>query len=135
MDLYAVMGEVGNALKTITGLRVAAWGAKTINVPAAVVALPDEILFDQTYGRGSDKISDLLVFVMVGDARRDDAVKTLAAYCAGSGAKSVKAKVEAYAYTTAHTVVVTKCLFPDVTFAGAPYLAAEFHLDIIGLGA
>lgn len=137
MDLYAVMGEVGTALKTITGLRVESWGIKTVHVPAAVITLPEEIIFDQTYGRGSDKISDLLVFVMVGDARRDDSVKQLAAYCAGSGAKSVKAKVEAYAYTPSvcHSVVVTKCLFPDVTYAGAPYLAAEFHLDIIGPGA
>lgn len=135
MDLYAVMGEVGTALTGIAGLRVAKWGAKRVDVPAAVVTLPDEIIFDQTYGRGSDKIADLVVFVMVGDARRDDSVKQLAAYCAGSGAKSVKAKIEAYTYTTLHTAVVTKCLFPDVTYAGNPYLAAEFHIDIIGLGA
>ena len=135
MNLDAVAGELAAALKTITGLRVPAWGVETIQPPAAVIALPERINYDATYGRGSDRIPDLAVVVLVGKPDQRTARKTIAAYADGSGTKSVKAKLEAYTYTTCDSVTVVWAEFDTARYAGTDYLAAIFHLDITGKGA
>jgi hypothetical protein len=61
--------------------------------------------------------------------------KALAAYAAGSGPRSVKAAIEAHTYTSCDTVRVTSADFTTATYAGTEYLAAIFHLDIVGRGA
>lgn len=136
MDLDAVSQEIRTALDTITGLRVPPWGAEQIQPPAAIVALPERIDFDETYGRGKDFYSDLSVVILVGAPEERASRKTLAAYCAGSGAGSVKAVLEAYVWTTCESLTVRWCEFDlAATYAGVPHLAAVFHLDIVGRGA
>ena len=135
MDLQAVMDEVATTLKGITGLRVYAWAQPSVSPPAAVLTLPESIDFDQTYGRGSDRIRDLVVVVMVGKASARTALKELSTYASGSGARSVKAKLDARTWTTCHVVLTTRVEFDTATFAGTDYLAALFHLDIVGSGA
>ena len=136
MDLVAVSEEVRTALAGITGLRRPAWGVEKISPPAAIVALPGRVEYDETYGRGKDRYPDLTVVVLAGrpDARTSRAV--IAAYANGSGPKSVKATLEAYAWTTCDLVVVKTCEFDaTATYSGVNYLAAIFTLDIIGKGA
>lgn len=129
------MGEVAAAADTISGLRVYAWGARSVTAPAAMVTLPEEIIYDSTYGRGLDDIRDLILIVLVGQADARMATKNLAAYAAGAGAKSIKAAVDGYAYTEADSVTVTRCTFETVTLAKTDYLAALFHINITGPGA
>lgn len=135
MDLYAVAEEIRTTLATITGLRVPPWGVEAVQVPAALVTLPEQVDFDETYGRGKDRYPDLQVVILVGVPEERASLKALAAYVAGSGAKSVKAVLEARAWTTCESVRAVSCDFPRATYAGTPYLAAAFHLDIIGRGA
>ena len=135
MNLEEVAGELTLALKTITGLRVPPWGVESISPPAAVIALPERIDYDATYGRGSDRFPDLAVIVLVGQPEQRSARKTIAAYADGSGAKSVKAKLEAYTYTSCDSVRVAWAEFDTARYAGTDYLAAIFHLDITGKGA
>ncbi|HEY9338825.1 MAG TPA: hypothetical protein VIQ79_30535 [Kribbella sp.] len=135
MNLEEVAGELTLALKTITGLRVPPWGVESISPPAAVIALPERIDYDATYGRGSDRFPDLAVIVLVGQPEQRSARKTIAAYADGSGAKSVKAKLEAYTYTSCDSVRVAWAEFDTARYAGTDYLAAIFHLDIVGKGA
>lgn len=135
MDLEAVSEEIRTALGGITGLRVPVWGVGEVQAPAAVVTLPESVDFDETYGRGKDRYPDLQVVVLVGSPEERASIKALAKYVAGSGAKSIKAVLEAYTWTTCESVRVTGADFPRATFAGTPYLAAAFHLDIIGKGA
>lgn len=135
MNLEAVAGELALALKTITGLRVPPWGVESISPPAAVIALPERIDYDGTYGRGSDRFPDLGVVVLVGQPEQRASRKAIAAYADGSGAKSVKAKLEAYTYTTCDSVRVAWAEFDTARYAGTDYLAAIFHLDITGKGA
>lgn len=135
MNLEAVAGELSTALQTITGLRVPPWGVERINPPAAVIALPERIDYDATYGRGSDRFPDLPVIVLVGQPEQRASRKAIAAYADGSGAKSVKAKLEAFTYTTCDSVRVAWSEFDTARYAGTDYLAAIFHLDITGKGA
>jgi hypothetical protein len=136
MDLEAVSTEIRTALGTITGLRTPPWGVEQVQAPAAIVALPERVSFDETYGRGKDMYPDLPVVVLVGAPEDRASRKSLAAYAAGSGAKSVKAVLEAYAWTTCDNVTVESCEFnAGATFNAVPYLAAIFHLKIIGRGA
>ncbi len=135
MDLEQVSEEIRSALGTITGLRRPPWGVGEVQVPAALVTLPERVSFDETYGRGKDAYDNLEVVVLVGQADERAAIKQLAKYVAGAGAQSVKQALESWTWTTCETVTVTHADFPRATYAGTPYLAAAFHLDIIGKGA
>ena len=135
MNLDAVADELATALKTIAGLRVPAWGVEKITPPAAIIPLPERIVYDASYGRGSDHFPDLTVIVLVGQPDQRSARKAIAAYADGSGAKSVKAALEARTYTACDSVRVAWAEFDTARYAGGDYLAAIFHLDITGKGA
>jgi hypothetical protein len=138
VDLLAVMTEIDTRLKTITALRMTSIGTDSaVSVPAAVQYLPDRVDFDQTAGRGMDKINDLIVVVFIGRANMRNAVKALAPYLAGTGASSVRRVLDTRTagYTACNDVQVT---YAEVDYAaqigGVPYLAALFHCDIYGPG-
>jgi hypothetical protein len=135
MKLDLVMDEVAAALGQITGLRMFAYPPPTVVPPAGIVSYPERIDYDQTYGRGMDRIVGLPVVLVVGKAVDRAARDTAARWAAGSGAGSVKAVLEAATYTTCDVLTVTSCSFDVVTIAGVDYIAAMFSLDIAGQGA
>ncbi|GAA5119125.1 hypothetical protein [Haloechinothrix salitolerans] len=134
MILNDVMDEVGAQLDTITGLRVWDYPPNKITPPAAIVAYPDSIGFDETYGRGSDRIT-LPVLVVVGKVSDRASRKDLAVYCDGAGTSSIKAVLEAGSYTAFDTIRVTSIDFDVVTISGVDYAAALFDVDIFGQGS
>ena len=134
MNLADVMDEVAAKLDTIAGLRCFAYPADAVQPPAAIVSYPETITFDETYGRGMDRLT-LPVVVVVGKPTDRSSRDALAAYCHGSGARSVKAVVEAGTYTAFDTVRVTSIEFDVVVIAGTDYLAALFDLDVAGAGS
>ena len=135
MNLDTVMTELGAAASTITGLRAYPWGAKTITPPALIFGLPDDISPNDTYGRGSMRIKDLPAIVLVGSAASRTALKALSAYCDGSSAKSLIIAWQNYTgYTQIHAINVARIEPDAVKLAGVDYLAAIFHLDVIGSG-
>lgn len=139
MDVYAVMTEVDTRLRAVPGLRSTAIGADgPVTPPCAVQYLPDRIDFDLTYGRGMDKISDLIVVVFVGRGNLRSAVKAITPYVAGSGTKSIKAALDSA------TAPYTGCadfqvIYAEIDYAarlgGTDYLAALFHCNFAGSGA
>lgn len=139
MDVYAVMAEVDTRLKTITGMRTTAIGAdQAVLTPAAVQYLPDRWDFDQTYGRGVDTVTDLPVVIYLGKSNLRAAVKSILPYLAGSGAKSIKAKLDSA--TTPYTSCSDfQVVWAEVDYgarlAGTEYLAAIFHCNFTGPGA
>ncbi len=135
MNLEAVAGELADALRAIDGLNVPEWGVQRVHSPAAVIALPDRIDYDATYGRGSDRYPDLSVIVLVANPTQPAARRAIAAYADGSGAKSVKVAVEAHEYTSCDSVRVAWAEPDNAKYAGTDYLAMIFHLDITGKGA
>lgn len=134
MDTGAMRTEIETALATITGLRVGKWGLQ-VRVPAALVTLPESVKFHQTMGVGSSRVEDLMVLVLAAKPDARTAVETLMPYVAEIGAKSIKLKLETYAWTTIDDLTVLSVDFDVVTYQETPYLAAMFHTDIIGKGA
>ena len=134
MDLSAVMDEIADQLDTIVGLRVVAYPDGQVNPPCAIVAMPSSLDFDETYGRGSDRLT-LPVVVLVSGTVPRAARDALGAYCDGSGASSVKAVVEAGTYTSFDSVRVTGITFDAYTYGAVTYPAAIFDLDIYGNGS
>lgn len=134
MNLDDVMDAVSNQLDTITGLRCFAYPPDAVAPPAAIVSYPEEIVFDETYGRGMDRMS-LPVVVVVGKVSDRATRDTIAAYTSGSGSSSVKAVLEAGTYSAFHTIRVESVEFDVVSIAGTEYLAALFTLDIAGSGS
>jgi hypothetical protein len=136
MNVEAVMAEIGSKLGAIEGLRVFPYNVGKVPPPGAVVGLPEDIAFDQTYGRGSDAIT-LPVWVLVAKSSDRAANHELAAYLSGSGARSVKAAVDSTdtnAYTSCDTVTVTTAVTGAYTSGGVDMLGAEFTVDIRGRG-
>jgi len=134
MNLADVMDEIGDRLDMIAGLRVRKHPAGSVTPPAALVAYPDDITYDETYARGMDRLT-LPVVLVVGKASDRAARNELAAFVDGSGSSSVKAVLESGAYTALDEVRVVKAEFDVVSIAGTDYLAAVFELDITGSGA
>lgn len=134
MNIADVMDELGTALDTIDGLRVFPYWADRVTPPAAVVAWPDPVTYDETFGRGMDKIT-IHVFVIVG---RFDARSTrdrLAKYLDGSGGDSIKATLDGGTYTSCDSVTVQQAVVDSYIVAGTEYLGSDFTLLIVGRGA
>jgi len=134
MNLANVMDAVSNRLDTIAGLRCFAYPTAKLTPPAAIVSYPETVTFDETYGRGMDRMT-LPVVVVAGKVSDRSARNALGAYCDGTGAASFKAVLESGAYSAFHTVRVAGIEFDTVTIAGTDYIAAMFSLDISGSGS
>lgn len=127
------MDEVATQLDTIDDLTVFAYPPDRLEPPAGVVAYPESIAYDVTYRRGADRITLPVVIVLgrVSDRSTRDA---LAAFADGSGAKSVKAVLEAGTYTEIGSLTVTEVEFDTVRVAAQEFLSAVFSVDIVGSG-
>lgn len=134
MDLSDVADEIATALDTITGLRVHGHPPTTVTPPAAIVSYPARVDFDETYGRGMDRIPDWPVAVVVGKATQRTARDRIYEYAGATGAKSVKAVLEAHTWAKCSTLRVASVDFDVVSIAAVDYITAIFHLDIAGQG-
>jgi hypothetical protein len=134
MNLDDVMDEIATRLDTIAGLRCFAWPPGTATPPAAIVSYPNDYTYDETYGRGMDRMT-LPVVVLVGRPTDRSTRDALAQYVNGSGAASVKAVLESGTYTALHTLRVMSADFDVYQLGGTDYLAAIFELDIAGQGS
>lgn len=135
MNLDTVITELSTAAKTITGLRVLPWAAKTVTPPSLIFGLPESISPNETYGRGVMKISDLPLILLVGAPTARTSLRTLSAYCAGSGAKSLTAALQNYSgYAQVQAITVQRIELDAVKVAGIEYLGAIFHTDVVGSG-
>lgn len=134
MNLADVMDDVADRLGTITGLRVWAWPGGAVTSPAAVVTYPSEYRYDETYGRGMDRMT-LQVVVLVANPTARPTRDALGAYVDGSGASSVKAVLEGGTYTAFHSLRVVSVDFDMYEVAATKYAAAIFDIDIAGSGS
>jgi hypothetical protein len=134
MNLAEVMDEVAMVLAGITGLRVFSFPPDSLTDPAGFVSYPASVDFDETYGRGEDRFTDLPM-VLVSSRVTDRAARnTVAAWASGSGPKSVKALMEAHTWVSCDDLTVTSCEFDVEMIAGTGYLAAVFKATVVGPG-
>jgi hypothetical protein len=135
MDIAEVMQEIADRLDTIDGLRVHAYPPDTVSAPAAVVTYPGTYNFDQTYGRGMDRMPDMSVVALVGKVSGKSTRDRVSEYASGSGEKSFKAVLESGTYETFDVITVVAVEFDIIAMGAVEYLAATFQLDIAGQGA
>ena len=128
------MDEVAAVLQQITGLRVLGYPAETIVAPGGYVSYPRSIDFDETYGRGSDRFTDLPIVLVASKVTTRTARNTVSKWTAGDGPDSVKTAMEAWSWTTCDEVVVTSAEFDLESIAGVSYLAAMFKATVSGPG-
>jgi hypothetical protein len=134
MNLDAVMDEAATVLTEITGLRVFGYPEATITPPAGYVSYPQSVDFDETYGRGEDRFTDLPMVLLAGDPTQSRTRDTISAWASGDGPQSVKAHMESHTWTSCDDLTVTSCEFDVETIAGVPYLAAMFKATVVGSG-
>lgn len=133
MDPVAVRAQIATALRTIPGLSVYEHDAAG-KIPAAIVALPDRIDYNATYARGVTAMDDVQVIILCGRPGRH-AEKAALGYAGDTGAGSVVAVLQGYAWTAFDWLTVDYAEFLTVTMAGVEYLAAIFHARLAGKGA
>lgn len=130
LDLPQSMEALAAALGAVEGLRCYAYPPDSVVVPAAVVGLPEVIEYDETMGRGADRVT-VPVYVLVSKASDRAGAGRLGAYLSADG---VKAAVESYAPPSPapwHTVRVSRADVSVISVAGVDYLAATFTLDLV----
>jgi len=130
MDLEVVLRALADRLDTIPRLQVHVGAPLRIRPPAAVVAFPEGITFDRTYGRGSDSMVVPVVLV-VSKLNQDGTVAALSEYASGSGDRAVKSVLESGVYPGL-TVTVTDAQFDVYAMAGDEYMAAVFNVSVMG---
>lgn len=133
MIIADVMAELGRALRD-GGIRTYDFPPDQIYPPAAVIAFFDSINYDQTMGRGEDRMSVPVVLV-VGRADDRAAATELVKYADGSGPKSAKALLDDYPYTTCDVVTVVSGEVDTIDVADVEYIAITFTVDVVGAGA
>lgn len=132
--LSAIRDGLKTRLATITGLRAYDTIPDDINIPAAIVGVPESIEFDTTYGRGADRYT-IPVRVYASLASERAGQDKLDGYLAASGSGSVKAAIEGDPTLggAAHTTRVTQARGYGVyEIAGVSYLGVEFICEVIG---
>lgn len=134
MRLDAVMDEAAQVLSQISGLRVTAYPPESLSAPAGYLSYPQSIDFDETYGRGEDRFTDLPMVLVADKVTVRSARDRVAAWAAGDGPQSVKRAMEAHTWTSCDDLTVTSCEFDVETIAGVPYLAAMFKATVVGPG-
>jgi hypothetical protein len=83
---------IKNNLATITGLRTSSFQPDTISPPIAIV-FPVSVNYDETFNRGMQTYT-FAVQVIVGRVSERTGQNSLDAFCASTGASSIKLAIE-----------------------------------------
>lgn len=126
LTINPVMDGLGARLSTITGLRVYDYPPDSVSVPAAIVGLPEEIVFDETYGRGSDRAS-VPVHVLVSKVSDRASRDAISAYMV-----SVKAAVDGSLGGVVSDARVASAKPNMITVGTIEYLAVTFTIEVYG---
>lgn len=122
---------IATNLRTIAGLRTSDTVPDNPQPPVAIVS-PSAIQYDLTFQRGLD-LYNFTVMIVVGRASQRQAQRALDAFCAGTGASSVKAAIESNRTLTGlvNDLRVTSMRNYGSTLIGeTTYLAVEFELVV-----
>lgn len=138
MNVEDVAAEIGDKADTITGLRVFRFPPDKVPNRSFVVGLPDDITFDETYGRGSDAMT-FPAWVLLEKTNDRAAFAQLAKHLNGSGLDSIKAAVDSKRitneYTSCDTVTVRSAETGFYTWGGVEMMGAQFTITVTGSGS
>jgi len=118
---------IKNNLATITGLRTSSFQPDTISPPIAIV-FPVSVNYDESFNRGMQTYT-FAVQVIVGRVSERTGQNSLDAFCASTGASSIKLAIESDKTLngTAFDIRVTDMRnYGELTVGEVNYLSAEF---------
>lgn len=124
------MDQIGDQIDTIPKLNVLPYEADAINPPCALVSLPSEINYRNTYQNGMHTaIIIVTVFVsIVNDlVRRHD----IAPYADSKGARSIRQILENGSYSAFDILSVEKAMFDVRRIEDIDYLCVVFTIKIV----
>jgi hypothetical protein len=130
MNLPDVIDELFTVLDTVPGVQVPGPGTHA-TPPAPYVELPDV-----TYGSGGpglDRITDLVLTLVVGTANNELVFRQALEFASTSGPRSIRAALMAHDWQSCSTLFVTRAEPAEVEARGNTVsLAYNFHIDITG---
>ncbi len=132
MDLSTLMDEIAAAAGRVKGIkRSYAYPPEKVEPPAALLAWPTLVTYDQTYAGGMDQY-EIPLYVVIGRAatirtKRDQIADWLEA--------DVKNEVESATYTGSPVVKVVTAETDSVELAGISYLATLYTIEVSGTGS
>jgi len=129
IDLSATMDAIANELidaGVVT--RAYPYPVESVQPPCVVVAYPEAITFDLTFGRGAD-VATYPVYFITGLTTDKTARDALSDILAGVG--SIKATLDGDLGGVVQSARVTDASVESVTVAGVTYIAAKFNLEVI----
>jgi hypothetical protein len=132
IDLAGTMDALALKLQTFDEMqtRVYPYPVATIAPPVVIIGYPDDIEFDMTFGRGSDR-AVFPVWWIVGKIHDRTARDALSVVITGSrGVKDGLDGALTVGETTA-SVRVTNCRPAPVTIGDVEYLSARFDVEVI----
>ncbi len=103
------------------------WPVRSVKPPAAIVGYPDELEFDVTFGRGSDR-AVIPIWIVCGNVHDKTARDTLSGYIAG--ATGVKDALDGDLGGAVQTARVTDCQIEKIDIGGVEYISARFDLEV-----
>ena len=122
LNLAATMDALADAI--IPAIKnVYPWPVDNVVVPCAVIGYPEEIEFDQTFGRGSDRAVFPVYFVV---GRVIDRVARDYLSAVISGQDEIKELID----TTIETATTTDCKVQPLTIGNVEYIAAVFRVEV-----
>jgi hypothetical protein len=130
-DVATIRTGLATNLATISGLRTSAWVPDQINPPIAVIK-PETINYDTAFKRGLDTY-EFSVLVIVGRVDERSAQSRLDAYCASSGATSIKTAIESdrdLNGAISDLRVTEMRNYTSLPVGDVTYLAAEFVVQV-----
>jgi hypothetical protein len=134
MNLQAVMEEIAEKLKLFTGLNVFDYPLDSVNPPAGILGYPEEVKYDETYGRGEDMFLGLPLFMVTQRMDSKEARNQVSDWTDPHGPKSVKTYLDKENYRSCDSVDVTNATFTVYTSAGIDFLCALFEMNVSGQG-
>ena len=126
-SISALRTGIKSNLATITGLRTSSFQPDTINPPIAIV-FPVSVNYDETFNRGMQTYT-FAVQVIVGRVSERTGQNSLDAFCASTGASSIKLAIESDKTLggTAFDLRVTDMRnYGELLVGEVNYLSAEF---------
>jgi hypothetical protein len=130
LDLSAVMDAIADTIRTANVTeRVYEWPTESVTEPCAVVGYPrdEEIDFDVTYGRGSDR-AVFPVYLLVGKVSDRTARDRLSALL--TGATGLKDHVDGTLGGVVQTARLITVGIEEITVGAVKYLAAVAKIEV-----
>lgn len=135
VDVDAVLTELAARLDTVAGLEVFDHVPEKITAtPAAIVAMPDTLVFDAAGRRRTDRVQVPILLVIPRRSSRE-AQRAVREFASGQGARSLKVVLEGPArvggYVSIQGLIVKDEQWDVVMIGGIEYLAIVAMADVL----